>query len=286
MRILAVAGNKGGVGKTSLTRLLAEYFGRTGRVVLAIDLDPQSNLSRRFIEMDYDPSDPDGVLPPLHPDYEDGDPDWNGRSSSADVYFNGEVYPYPTRWDSLHLLPGHGPRLRTVELVTEDEVKEKVINRLRDFLAMADVRNAFELVLIDTSPSKGPLNRSAMRAATHLLFPTTMEPQAIEGLQGMMQMWRREQATREVDDPCEIVAIQPNLARHNVALHEGYLDGLRNDERVGSLVSPVLLHQRIAFAEADHPEAEPKSVFELPDRNAAREEASAFCQYVERRLFS
>ncbi len=135
MRILAVAGNKGGIGKTSLTRLLAEYFGRSGRAVLVIDLDPQSNLSRRFIEMDYDPSDPDGVLPPLHPDYEEGDPDWSGRSSSADVYFHGEVYPYPTRWEGLHLLPGHGPRLRTVELVTEEEVKDKVVHRLRDFAA-------------------------------------------------------------------------------------------------------------------------------------------------------
>ena len=48
MRVVAVVQNKGGVGKTTVTRLLAEYFARKPLRVLGLDLDPQCNFSRRF----------------------------------------------------------------------------------------------------------------------------------------------------------------------------------------------------------------------------------------------
>jgi len=286
VQVIAVVQNKGGVGKTTLTRVLAEYFSRKGRRVLAIDLDAQCNLSRRFLEMEYDQADPDGVLPPLHPLFQEGDDrGWSGRSSSADVYFQGEVYPYPTRIEGLEVLPGHGPRLRQVELVRVGDVREQVHNRLYEFLSLADVRDAYDLALIDTAPAKGPLTISAMRAATHAIIPTTLEPQPIEGLFGMLQLWRQEMHSRDTSrPPLRIAAIQPNLFRRGVALHEGLLDSLRKDTAVASLLSPVILHQRIAFAESDHAQARPKSVFDLAEKDPARLEAIAMCEYVARSL--
>jgi chromosome partitioning protein len=288
MHVIAVVQNKGGVGKTTLTRVLAEYFARKGRRALVVDLDAQCNLSRRFLDMEYDSADPDGVLPPLHPDFdgaEDGS-GWSGRSSSADLYFTGEVYPYPTHWETLQALPGHGPRLREIELVRAEEVRERVHNRLQEFLGLADVREAFDVVLIDTAPAKGPLTISAVRAASHLIIPTTLEPQPIEGLYGMLQLWRREHNSREADRPLQIAAIQPNLFRKGVALHEGLLDSLRSDQALASMLSPVILHQRIAFAEADHPEARPKSVFDLNPKDPAYQEVLQFCEHIELRLAS
>jgi chromosome partitioning protein len=285
MQVIAVVQNKGGVGKTTVTRVLAEYFARKGRRVLAVDLDAQCNLSRRFLDMNYDAADPDGVLPPLHPLFQDGNGDgWSGRSSSADIYFNGEVYPYPTRMEGLDALPGHGPRLREIELVRVDEVRERVHNRLHSFLSLGDVSESYDLVLVDTAPAKGPLTISAMRAATHVIIPTTLEPQPIEGLFGMLQLWRQEMHSRDSGrPPLKIAAIQPNLFR-KVALHEGILDSLRKDAAVASLLSPVILHQRIAFAELDHAQARPKSVFDLAERDPARQEAIEMCEHVERSL--
>jgi chromosome partitioning protein len=285
MQVIAVVQNKGGVGKTTVTRVLAEYFARKGRRVLAVDLDAQCNLSRRFLDMNYDAADPDGVLPPLHPLFQDGNGDgWSGRSSSADIYFNGEVYPYPTRMEGLDALPGHGPRLREIELVRVDEVRERVHNRLHSFLSLGDVSESYDLVLVDTAPAKGPLTISAMRAATHVIIPTTLEPQPIEGLFGMLQLWRQEMHSRDSGrPPLKIAAIQPNLFR-KVALHEGILDSLRKDAAVASLLSPVILHQRIAFAELDHAQARPKSVFDLAEREPARQEAIKMCEHVERSL--
>lgn len=285
MKVLAIVQNKGGVGKTTVARLLAEYFASRGVATVALDLDPQCNYSRRFLTMDFELSEPDGILPPLHPGYSSDDEHWTGRSSTADIYFAGEVLPYPTKWDSLEIIPGEGPKLRDIELVRKEEVKQRVHDRLREFLNLKEVSQAYELAIIDTSPSKGPLTVSAVRAATHLLIPTTMEPQPIEGLHGMLQLWRREIRRRELSDKLEILGIVPNMVRKGVALHEGYYQSLKADETVAPLLSPVMLRQRIAFAESDHPGAEPSSVFDLPTRDPARQEATMMCEFVQERLF-
>ena len=287
MKILATVQNKGGVGKTTVARLLAEWFGRRGVRTLVLDLDSQCNLSQRFLRMDFEPTDPDGVLPPLHPDFdtaaaEDG---WHGRSSSADVYFSGEVFPYPTKWAALDILPGEGHKLREIEMVRAEDVKDKVHDRLRRFLSMPEVQNEYQLTLIDTSPSKGPLTVSAVRAATDLIIPIKLEPQSIEGLFGMLQLWRRENRKRTDSDELRILCIQPNLFRKGVALHEGLLANLLSDESVAPFLAEHRLHQRIAFAESDHPDADPKSVFDLKEKDPARREAQNFCRSVERKLF-
>lgn len=285
MRVLAIVQNKGGVGKTTVARLLTEYFGIHGIRVLGIDLDPQCNFSRRFLTMQLDPTDPDGVIPPLHPDYDEKeDADWNGRSASADIFYEGMVVPYGTRYPSVDLLPGHGSRLRTVELVRAEDVVLKVHDRLRQFLYREDVAESYDLVILDTSPSKGPLTVSAVRAATHLLIPTTMEPQPIEGLYGMLQLWRREQAKRKPSETITILGILPNMVRKGVALHEGLLKSLRNDQAISPFLTPFYLGQRIAFAESDHADAAPPSVFELTPKDPARKEAEELGQYIKHHL--
>lgn len=287
MKVLSVMQNKGGVGKTTLSRLLAEFFGRRDVRVLALDLDPQCNFSRRFLAMDFDQTDPDGVIPPVHPDFNVGDDqDWSGRSSSAEIYFTGEVVPYPTSYMTLDMLPGEGSRLREIELVRAEEVKERVHDRLRHFLSLDEVATAYELVIVDTSPSKGPLAVSAMRAATHLIIPTTMEPQPVEGLYGMLQMWRREVNRRTEDSELKILGILPNMVRKGVALHEGLLSTLREDSSISHYLFPHVMHQRIAFAESDHPGAQPMSVFDLSPKDQARREAEAVCEFVNKRLFN
>ncbi len=286
MKVLAIVQNKGGVGKTTVTRILTENFARKGIKILAIDLDAQCNFSRRFLTMDYDTTEEDGILAPLHPDFNiDDDDGWDGRSSSADIYFTGDVVPYPTHLESLDMLPGDAQKLRKVELVSTGDVKEKVHDRLNAFLSLKEVQSEYDLVLIDTSPSKGPLTVSAMRAATHILIPTSMEPQSIEGLYGMLQLWRRENRKRSIDNALKLIGILPNQYR-KVSLHEGTLESLKGDESLNALLTPMILQQRIAFAESDHPDAKPTTVFDLRAKDPARLEAEELCAYVEKVLFS
>ena len=286
MRVLATVQNKGGVGKTTITRILAEWFARSGKRVLLIDLDAQCNLSRRFLTMSYDPSDPDGVLPPVHPEFDPATDDtWSGLSSSADIFYSGEAYPYPTRVDGVDALPGHGSRLREIELVKAADVRERVHERLKHFLSLPEVGASYDLVLIDTAPAKGPLTISAMRAATHLVIPTVMEQQPIEGLHGMLALWRRELRLRDEGHPLQIAAIQVNLFRKGVALHEGLLASLQENPGVAALLSPVVLCQRVAFAETDRDDANPSNVFALSPKDPARIEALGMCRHLESVVF-
>jgi chromosome partitioning protein len=287
MKIIATVQNKGGVGKTTICRLLSEYLCRKQKRVLGIDLDSQCNFSRRFLTMEIDGTDMDGVLPPIHPDFNGKeDHDWDGRSSSADIFYSGQAMPYPTRIQGLELMPGNGTLLRAVELVRAEEVKQKVHDRLRAFLCHEDVRSLYDVVIIDTSPSKGPLTVSAMRAATHIIIPTTMEPQTIEGLHGMLQLWRRETKKRRRGEDLKIIGILPNMFRRGVALHEGLYQTLANDPGIVDLLMPIKLGLRIAFAESDHPMSEPKSVFDLPEKDQARIEAEAICEHVLEKISS
>lgn len=285
MQVVAVVQNKGGVGKTTICRLLAEFLTRQNKRVLGVDLDAQCNFSRRFMTMEIDSTDLDGILPPIHPEFDQAtDLDWDGRSSSADIYFSGQALPYPTRLERLELLPGNGALLRAVEMVRAEEVTEKVHDRLQAFLNHEDVHQLYDFVVIDTSPSKGPLTISALRAASHIIIPTTMEPQTIEGLHGMLQLWRRETKRRRKGEELKIIGILPNMFRKGVALHEGLFNTLAIDPGIVDLLMPVKLGLRIALAESDHPLSEPRSVFDLPAKDPARIEAEAICNYVLEKL--
>ena len=65
---------------------------------------------------------------------------------------------------------------------------QKVYDQLSKFLALDDVKNSYDKIIIDTPPSKGPVTISVVRAATDLLIPSIMEPQPIEGIYGMIHL--------------------------------------------------------------------------------------------------
>lgn len=285
MRVVTVCQNKGGEGKTTVSRLLTEFSARSGYRTLAIDMDPQCNFSQRFLQMDIDANEPDGVLPPLHPAFDPADKTWNGRSSIVDIYARPDVgaQPYPTIYDNLEFIPGYGPEMRRLELVNAEQVKAKILDRLSIVLDQEEVRSAYDVIIIDTAPSKSPLTVSAIRAATHILVPCQLETQSMEGLRGMIQLWRSENRLRSPENQLHMLGLLPNKYRP-VALHKGNLEYLQRNRGLSPFLLPVMLTQRTAFAEADHPEAKPKSVFDLPRSDKARSEAIAACELVFSKL--
>lgn len=287
MEIVAPVNNKGGVGKSTVSRLLLEYFSLVcGLRTLALDLDPQCNLSRRFLKMEIDPVDTQGVLPPIHPDYDPHDPsdkNWNGRSSIADIFYGEPVYPYSTAIPTLEIAPGHSSKLLAAEAVRKSEVSEKVHHQLRLFLSLPEVKNAYDIIVIDTPPSKGPLTISVVKAATHILIPSIMEPQPIEGVYGMLQLWKQEQLQREASNPLTLIGILPNMFRQ-VRLHQDLLMELQNNQAISEYVLPTFLGQRTIFSEMDAEGASHNTVFELPDNNKAKLEALAACELVSKKV--
>jgi chromosome partitioning protein len=261
--------------------MLAEYAALIkGMKTLSIDLDPQANFSGRYISMDYDPTNKGGKIPCIHPDYEpEIDIDWDGRSSIANIFYGEEVIPYPTAIENLELLPAHSIKLQEAEAVTKNEVVAKVHIQLKKFLDLPDIQNNYDVVIIDTPPSKGPLTIAAIKAASHVVIPAQMEQFSIEGIYGMLQLWKQESYYRTADNPIELVGILPNQVR-DIKLHKHFLKGLCDMKGVAAYVMPHVIKKRAIYTEILVEEANPKSIFELPEKNVARQEYEGACRYI------
>ncbi len=291
MKVLTVTNRKGGVGKTTQTRTLCEYFSVTRRMsTLAIDLDSQCSLSHLFLDMDVSQAGEQGTRPPIHPDYNSEDPDyadWNGRSSSADIFFHGEIFPYRVQYpdgaDTLDILPANKQQLTTVEEQDQPSLIERVENRLREFLSLPDVQEAYDLVIIDTGPGESPLARSALRACTHVLIPIELEPQCVRALSEMISEIRHEDMRRTLETQVQVVGIQPNKFKVRRTLHKSLLNTVQKEFK--QYVSPVVLPDLSGFAERDADLAVPRSLFHLPPSNKAKIKAVEFCEFVDSKLF-
>lgn len=281
------ATHKGGEGKTTNSIMLAEYASLIlGKKTLIIDMDPQANISGRYLKMEYDPAYRGGKIPPLHPHYEPTENNqWDGRSSIANIFYAEAVVPYPTSVPNLELLPAYSYKLQEAEMVTKSEVLEKVHLQLQKFLSIPDLRASYEVIVIDTPPSKGPLTIAAIKAATHLVIPTQMEQFSIEGIYGMLQLWKQETYARGEDNKLELIGILPNKVR-NINLHKQFLESLKKTNNVAKYIIPYVIKERAIYTEILVEEAKPNSLFNLPKNNAARQEYEEVCSFIIKKVFS
>ena len=254
-KIVMVGNNKGGVGKTFVSKGLGEYgvLVRKQKVLL-LDFDPQTNLSQRSVPMRLvrDPGQSDEYVPPLHPDYltNPGDPEfagWNGVSDTSDIWMSPYTVFYPTKYKNLDILPAQSRRLQKIEAVTEEDTFTKVVHRLREFLLHPGILDGYDLVIIDTRPSKGPLVQAALHAATHLIIPSQMEPPSVEGLHGMLSVRVQANLHRPKTDPLKLIGILPNIFRKGATMHEEFLNVFTKNPDVGKYILPVVVNDWVGY---------------------------------------
>lgn len=152
MKVLAICNHKGGVGKTTTVASTAAALSKKGYRVLAIDLDPQSNLTYSLSAASYE-----------------------GKPTVTDTLFNGAPLPIYSLAPGMDLTPADF-RLTTAEI----NIKDK--GALRK--ALAPVAGNYDFILIDTAPGIGLLTLNALRAASAGVIVTlTAEALPTQGMQ-------------------------------------------------------------------------------------------------------
>jgi len=160
--IIAIANQKGGVGKTTTTINLAAACAMQGKRVLLIDLDPQGNSSLSFVDLQT----VDGSAFELFTELNDS---W-------------ERFTYQTKLEKLKIVPA---RINLAKLETKLVGDFDAIFRLRD--RIEQVRSKYDFIFLDTPPTLGLITVNALVAATHVLIPIQSSYFALEGTDDLLE---------------------------------------------------------------------------------------------------
>jgi chromosome partitioning protein len=235
-RVIALANQKGGVAKTTTTLNLGVGLHDLGARVLAVDLDPQSNLSMsQGIDVEALNVGMFHVL--------------TGRASITEIIETREIDIAPA-----------GIELAGAELALSSIIgRERALER-----ALKPVRDLYDYILLDTPPSLGLLTVNAMVAAEGILVPVQCEYLSLRGLAQLRETLG--QVREHLNPRVDIVGILPTMydgrtihGREAVQLLE---------ESFGDRVFRTRIGKTIRFAEAP---VEGKSVIRYdPQGQAAR----------------
>src|SRR5919199_3329471 len=211
---IAVLSQKGGTGKTTMVRSLTDVFERLGLDVVAVDADPQGNLS----------------------DYFDADPDAN--PTLADV-LSGQARAA----DALHgrVIPAN-LQLAEAELSLAGKIGREVT--LRN--ALRDLRRNREIILIDCPPTLGLLTVNALVAATHAILSTEAQYFSLQGMEQAVQVF--DLASESLNPDLQLLGVCLNIANLRTRHARQTLEALR--ARFGEKLFRTVIRQSIVYAES------------------------------------
>jgi chromosome partitioning protein len=211
---ITVLSQKGGTGKTTTVRTLADAYRRAGLEILCVDLDPQGNLSDYFdVPADASPTMAD-VL--------------SGQAKAADAVHDD-------------VLPAN-LGLAEAELVLGGKMgRELTLKR-----ALGEVRGYYDLVLVDCPPSLGLLTVNALVAADHALISSEAEYFSLQGVEQALEVV--ELAKESLHPDLDWLGVVLNIADMRLIHAREALKSLK--ERFGEKVFETVIRRSVRYAES------------------------------------
>src|SRR5436305_2503248 len=211
---IAVLSQKGGTGKTTAVRTLTDVFRRVELGVLAVDLDPQGNLADYFdVDPDASPTTGDVLA---------------GRAKARDAVHGG-------------IMPAN-LGLAEAELMLGGKMGRELTLKK----ALREVKDDYDLILIDCPPSLGLLTVNALVAADYALLSAEAQYFAMQGVEQALEVI--ELARDSLNPNLEWLGVVLNIADMRTRHSREAFDSLR--EHFGEKLLDTTIRSSIAYAES------------------------------------
>ncbi len=224
-RTIAVANEKGGVGKTVTVINLGAGLTLANQKVLIVDMDPQANTTKGL-----------GVEPPP------GVPSiYDLIQQPSEVKVADAIVP--TAWEGLDLITSHvdlaGAEVELVDVTgRENQLKE----------ALAEVPGEYDFILLDTPPSLSLLTVNVFVYASYVLIPCQTHPYAFDALEELFDTL--EAVQQEINPAMKTLGIVATFYDSRTRVSQRILDQLNSDPRYKELLFNTVVRINTTIAES------------------------------------